>query len=154
MLADASAEPLADMHVAVGRPERGLTAGRAGADARDGGLARAADPGPRSCPTPLLLLPPDEGLVRRDAGAVADYRGPAAAFSVEPELAELLVGERAGRGGRRGGVRGGARRRSVAAPPLNLRQGAFAAPAAVEGRAGRGCAASRCSALALVAAHA
>ena len=40
-------------------------------------------------PSPFLILPPEEGLVRRDARPVPDYRGQAAAFSAEPELADL-----------------------------------------------------------------
>ncbi len=59
-------------------------------------------------------------------GAVPDYRGQAAAFSVEPELAALLVGDApvaAGRRGRRS--RPGSARRWPT-PALNLRQGAFA----------------------------
>ena len=75
----------------------------------------------------------------------ADYRGPAAAFTVEPELAELLVGGRAGRGGRRGGVRGRARRRASAAPPLESAPGPVPAAPPVEARAGSGCAVSPCS---------
>ena len=42
-------------------------------------------------------MPPEEGFVRRDGVARADYRGLAAAFSVEPELAAVADRRRAGR---------------------------------------------------------
>ena len=124
MLADASAEGLADMHVAVGLPERDLTPVALVPAARmRAWIARDPD---IVVPTSLLLLPSEEGLVRRDAGRTApDYRAAAAAFSVEPELARLLVGEaptaivdeaafEAGLGA------------ALSPPVLNLRQGAFA----------------------------
>ncbi|HYN46056.1 MAG TPA: type II secretion system protein GspL [Allosphingosinicella sp.] len=123
MLADASAEALADMHVAIGRTERGLTPVALAPNARMAEWV-ATDPD-IVLPSPFLLLPPAEGLVRRDVGAVPDYRGEAAAFSVETELAALLVGDapvlaigeeafEAGLG------------EALAAPVINLRQGAFA----------------------------
>ncbi len=123
MLADASAASLGDMHVAIGRPERGLTPVALAPNER---MAEwiATDPD-IVIPSPLLLLPPAEGLVRRDGGAVPDYRGQAAAFSVEPELAALLAGGApvtaiddetfaAGLGA------------ALADPVVNLRQGPFA----------------------------
>ena len=61
MLADASAAPLADMHVAVGQPEDGLTPVALAPVARHGGVG-CVGPGHRSLPSPLLLLPPPEGL--------------------------------------------------------------------------------------------
>ena len=97
LLADASAEPLGDMHVAVGRPEAGRTpialvpAGRVGAWLAAAGAA-GIDPD-SIVPTPLLLPVPENGFVRRDQGGLADYRGPGAAFSLEPELASTLIGE-------------------------------------------------------------
>jgi general secretion pathway protein L len=95
MLADASAEPLSTMHVAVGRPERGLTPVALVPSDRMAlwlAVAEAAGLDPDLViPAPLLLAPPEAGFVRRDLDGLADYRGPAAAFTVEPELAELLV---------------------------------------------------------------
>jgi hypothetical protein len=91
MLADASAEGLADMHVAVGIAERGLTPVALAPNASMAEWA-AGDPD-MIVPSSLLLLPPEESLVRYDAGAVPDYRGAAAAFSVESDLAALLIGE-------------------------------------------------------------
>jgi general secretion pathway protein L len=111
------------MHVAVGRPERDLTpvalapvALMAAWTARDPDII---------VPTSLLLVPPEEGLARRDTGAVPDYRGPAAAFSVEPEIARLLVGEAPtaaiGEEAFEAGLAA-----ALSPPVLNLRQGAFA----------------------------
>jgi general secretion pathway protein L len=76
-------------------------------------------------PAPLLLAPPPAGFVRRDRGALADYRGPAAAFALEPELAEALVGDA------QVAVLDAAAfeadlATAVAAPALDLRQGPFA----------------------------
>ena len=124
LLADASAEPLADLHVAVGSAENGLIPVALVPLARMAEWV-ASDPD-MIVPEPLLLLAPAEGLARRDRGGVADYRGLAAAFSVEPELAGLIVGDapvsEVGRGAvsRRGSRRCWPRRRST------LRQGAFA----------------------------
>ena len=125
MLADASAEPLDRMHVAVGRPEGGLTPVALVPNARMAGwLGLGLDPD-AILPSPMLLPVPETGFVRRGAGEVADYRAVAAAFSIEPELAGALTGDApvaqiddatfaAGLGA------------ILAAPPLNLRQGAFA----------------------------
>jgi len=91
MLADSSADALVDMHVAIGLAERDLTPVALVPNARMAAWI-AGDPD-IVLPSSLLLLPPEEGLVRRDSGSVPDYRAAAAAFSVEPELAHLLVGE-------------------------------------------------------------
>jgi general secretion pathway protein L len=124
MLADASADALADMHVAVGRPERGLTPVALAPNAR---MAEwiASDPDV-VLPSPFLLLPPAEGFVRREAGgAVPDYRGAGAAFSVEPELATLLVGDAPVVALDEAGFEAGLGE-TLADPAINLRQGAFA----------------------------
>jgi general secretion pathway protein L len=96
MLADASAEPLASLHVAVGRAESGLTPAALVPAARMAHwLAAAAEAGldpELVVPAPFLLQPPDSGFVRRDLGDVSDYRGPAAAFTLEPELANTVTG--------------------------------------------------------------
>ncbi len=120
MLAEASAEAPGDMHVAVGTPERGLTPV---ALAPSASMARwvASDPD-LILPTPLLLLPPGEGLVRRDAGAVPDYRGMAVAFSVEPDIAALLTGEAPLRALDEADYEAGLPA-ALAAPAINLRQG-------------------------------
>ena len=123
MLADASAEPLSEMHVAVGRPERGLTPVALAPKARMADWV--ADDPDRIIPSPFLLRPPAEGLVRRETGGVPDYRGEAAAFSVEPDLAALLVGDAPVRELDEAEYEAGLGE-TLADPVLNLRQGAFA----------------------------
>jgi general secretion pathway protein L len=129
MLADASAEALSAMHVAVGRGEQGRTVAAIVPTARmSEWLAAAAAAGvdpDTIVPAPLLLPAPETGFLRRDRGERADYRGSAAAFTLEPELAEAIVGDSPvelldeGRSDE-------AVAAQAAAPPLNLRQGAFA----------------------------
>lgn len=119
MLADASAEPLAAMHVAVGRPENGLTpVALAPAAAMAEWVASEPD---IVIPSTLLLVPPEQGLVRRGL----DHRGLAAAFSVEPELAALLVGDSPVEEISEEAFEA-ALPAALAAPVLNLRQGPFA----------------------------
>ena len=129
MLADASAEPLAALHVAVGRPEAGLTPAAMVPSARMAhwiGAADAAGLDPLAIvPGPLLLTPPEAGFVRRDRGALSDYRGPAAAFSLEPELAEPLIAGAPVEDMDEGAFEV-ALPLLLASPPLDLRQGAFA----------------------------
>ncbi len=123
MVADASAEGLGDMHIAVGMTERGLTPVALTPNSSMAAWV-AGDPD-MIVPAPLLLLPPAEGLVRRDAGAVPDYRGLAAAFSVEPEIAGLLIGEASVRALDEADYEAGLA--AVLSPPvINLRQGAWA----------------------------
>lgn len=129
MLADASAESLAQMHVAVGSAERGLTpVALAPSSLMTGWLAAGAAAGVEPeliIPSPLLLAPPEEGFVRRELGDVSDYRGPAAAFTMEPELAATLVEgapvEAVDQARFEAGLAS-----VLASPALNLRQGAFA----------------------------
>ncbi|MGQ0661346.1 type II secretion system protein GspL [Sphingosinicella sp.] len=129
MLADASLAPLADMHVAVGAAEGGrtpvalvpnerMTAWLATAEAA--GLD--ADP---VMPTPFLLGAPADGFARLQRGAVADYRGLGAAFAIEPELADALTGDATVADVDETAFEAGLAE-ALAAPALNLRQGAFA----------------------------
>ncbi len=123
MLAEASAEGLGDMHVAVGIAENGLTPVALATNASMAAWV-AGDP-EMIVPSPLLLLPPGEGLVRRDGGAVPDYRGTAASFSVEPEIADLLIGEAPVRAVDDAELEAGLAA-ALLPPVLNLRQGAWA----------------------------
>jgi general secretion pathway protein L len=121
MLADASAEPLGEMHVAAGRVENGLTAvALAPVALMEAWLADGFDPD-LIVPEPLLLLPPAEGLRRRGL----DHRGIALAFSAEPELAGLVAAdapvETVGDVEFEAGLPA-----ALADPVVNLRQGAFA----------------------------
>ena len=129
MLADVSAEPLSSMHVAVGRPEHGRTpAAMVPAQLMSGWLAAASAAGldpDAVVPTPLLLRPPEAGFVRRDRNGIADYRGPAAAFTLEPELAETIVGDAAVESLDEASFEQGLGT-TAPSPVLNLRQGPFA----------------------------
>ncbi|HEY0114341.1 MAG TPA: hypothetical protein VGB54_01340, partial [Allosphingosinicella sp.] len=76
-------------------------------------------------PSHMLLLPPGKGLVCYRGGPVPDYRGTARAFSLEDELAALLLGDlRATEVGE--DLREAGLGPVLAAPPINLRQGLFA----------------------------
>lgn len=128
-MAEDTAEPIGDLHIAAGRRESGLTpvaltpAGRMTswlAAARERGLEPDL-----ILPTPMLLQPPADGLVRYAGDGVPDYRGTARAFSLEDDLAALVLGDTAVTE-----VDSATRDRGLAAvladPPINLRQGAFA----------------------------
>lgn len=131
MALEASAQPLADMHVAVGPEAEGSplrAVALVPALAMAGWLgklqAHGLDPD-LVIPEPLLLPPPREGFVRYDRGEVPLYRGPADAFSVEPELAELIVAEAPVETLPPDRFESGLFE-AIAHPPVNLRQGAFA----------------------------
>lgn len=121
MLADASAEPLGEMHVAAGRAENGLTAvALAPVALMRAWLADGVDPD-LIVPGTLLLSPPPEGLIRRGL----DHRGLAAAFSMEPELALLVAGDASVTEVDDAAFEAGLAA-ALAEPMVNLRQGAFA----------------------------
>ncbi|HYJ51555.1 MAG TPA: type II secretion system protein GspL [Allosphingosinicella sp.] len=121
MLADASAEPLSGMHVAAGRPEGGLTPVALVPNASMAAwLAGGTDPD-LIVPEPLLIAPPEEGFARRGL----DYRARAAAFSVEPELGEMLTGGATLREIDDAAFEAGLQD-TLADPVINLRQGPFA----------------------------
>jgi general secretion pathway protein L len=129
MLADVSAEPLAEMHVAVGRAENGLTpvalaASRQMAAWLDLAIGSGVDP-EIIVPMPMLLQPPEQGFVCRELGQVSDYRGPAAAFALEPELAEAMIAGALCSSIDRADFEAGLPT-VLAMPQLNLRQTAFA----------------------------
>jgi len=128
-IAEETAEPITDMHVAAGRRENKLTAIATVPGARmqkwiDAARALAMEPDV-IVPAPMLLLAPGAGLVRyRGDLGPPDYRGTARAFSLEDELAELVLGDRPvtdiGDDVREAGFGP-----VLADPPINLRQGAF-----------------------------
>jgi general secretion pathway protein L len=125
MLADASAEPLADMHLAIGRAEEGRTpAALVPARRMAAWLAAAEAAGiapDAMVPTTMLLAPPETDFVRHGI----DHRGPAAAFALEPDLAEAVTG-RAPVADRDAAAFEAGLSPLAADPPLDLRQGAFA----------------------------
>jgi general secretion pathway protein L len=131
MAAEVSAQPLDDMHIAVG-PEAGDRAERAvalvPALVMAGWLAslarRGVDPD-LILAEPLLLPAPEEGFVRYDRSGRPLFRGAFEAFSIEPELAEVIVDGAPvtviGHEDYEAGLAA-----AIAAPAVNLRQGAFA----------------------------
>jgi general secretion pathway protein L len=100
MAANASAQPIAEMHLAVGREEEdgaprciALVPGATMAGWLAGLLEQGFDPA-SVVPDTLLLPEPDEGLVRYERGTVSLYRGAAEAFAAEPSLGALVAGGR------------------------------------------------------------
>lgn len=94
MAADFLAQPVEQLHVAVGREgcaafvplgrmERWLEA------LQDAGVEAA-----RLVPETLLLPPPEEGFVCCDTGLIRLYRARAEAFAAEPDLGALLLAGR------------------------------------------------------------
>lgn len=130
LIAEASATPLAELHVAVGR--------EAGSEERPIGVVSASrmrdwlaqlavlgiDPD-RMIPAPMLLPRPEQGFIRADLGAGGVIRGPASGFADEPPLTELLTGGLAPEPMDRDAIEA-AIAAAAAAPPLDLRQGPFA----------------------------
>jgi general secretion pathway protein L len=127
-IAEESAEPIAAMHVAAGRRENGLTAiALVPVERMDAWMAGAREMSMEPdviLPAPMLLMPPGEGLVCYRGGEVPDYRGTARAFSLEDEIAELVLGDtNATEVG--DDLREAQLAPVLADPPINLRQGAF-----------------------------
>lgn len=101
MAADLSAQPVPELHVAVGRDPGGgggrcvglvpLATMRTWLD----GLEAAGFDAERMIPETLLLPAPPEGLSTWDSGLVRLYRGPGEAFAAEPELGDMLLAGRA-----------------------------------------------------------
>ena len=131
LAADASAQPIADMHLAVGPEQEGSTLrpiALVPALAMGGWIGRLQAEGldpDLILPEPLLLPAPEEGFVRHDRGPLPLYRGATDGFSIEPDLADLVTRgakvERLGADAFEAGL--GA---ALASLPVNLRQGAFA----------------------------
>jgi general secretion pathway protein L len=129
--ADHSAQPLSDMHVAVGGTEREgalRCVAIAAMPAMAEWLARLQMAGfdpDLILPETLLLAPPDDGMVRYDRGALSLYRGVGEAFAMEPRLADVVLAGRAP-----AAIGAEAFEASLAGalePPLvDLRQGPFA----------------------------
>jgi general secretion pathway protein L len=131
MAANASAQPMAEMHLAVGREEEdgaprciALVPGATMAEWLAGLLEQGFDPA-SIVPDTLLLPEPDEGLVRYERGTVALYRGTAEAFAAEPALGALVAGGRpvvqlSGEAFEAGAAA------AIERPLVDLRQGPFA----------------------------
>lgn len=128
--ADLAAQPITDLHVAVGRePAEGgaRCVGLVPMETMRHWLAILEEAGfdaDRIVPETLLVPAPEEGLATWDSGPLRLYRGRAEAFAAEPELGEMLAS------GRSVVPLGGdafARRLAEALEeaPLDLRQGPF-----------------------------
>lgn len=130
LVAEASAGPVADLHVAVGREpdaaERPI--GVVSAEAMQRWLALLAAQGidpVALVPAPLLLPRPEEGWLRAELDGEAVMRGPGAGFADEPALTSLITGGEPPQTLSPDAL-DAAIAAAVTEPPLNLRQGAFA----------------------------
>jgi general secretion pathway protein L len=129
MAAELSAQPIGEMHVAVGREAGGprctaIVPAAAMADWLERLAAAGFDPD-LMVPEALLLPEPAEAIVRYDRGDMALYRGPALGFATEPELAALLLGEKAAIMLDGDAFEAGLSE-ALADPEVDLRQGPFA----------------------------
>ncbi len=130
LVAEASATPIGDLHVAVGREPAGeeRPIGVVASAHMQGWLAALQHAGidpDAIIPAPMLLPRPDDGFISADLGEDIVIRGPTTGFAHETGLTSLITG----------GVSPAAMTRdaieaaivaAVAAPSLNLRQGIFA----------------------------
>ncbi len=130
LIAEASATPAADLHVAVGREAIG--------DDRPIGvvanarmrhwlaeLARAGVDPDVMIPAPMLLPRPDEGFLQADLGGDAVVRGLTTGFAHDPQLTPLVTGGVAPEPMTRDAIEA-AIVAATGAPTLDLRQGIFA----------------------------
>ena len=130
LAADASASPIGELHVAVGREgdnaERPI--GVVSTLQMHHWLAALAAQGvdPLSMlPAPMLLPRPDEGYLRADLGGEGVVRGPTSGFADEARLTELVTGGVAPAVLERDAL-DAAIVAAIGNPALDLRQGAFA----------------------------
>lgn len=130
LVAEASATPLDELHVAVGRegPSGERPIGVVRSDRMAAWLAELAMQGidPRAMiPAPMLLPRPEEGYVAADLGGDRVLRGATSGFADEPGLTELITA-----GAPVATLEGpeveAAIVRAISEPPLDLRQGVFA----------------------------
>jgi general secretion pathway protein L len=126
---DHSAQPVSDLHVAVGAAGEGLrcvaiASSACMTDWLERCLAAGFDPD-LILPETLLLPAPEEGFVRCDRGTLSLYRSASDAFAIEPDLAAPLLAGSAVRDLDSDSFEQGLAA-AVGNPPVNLRQGAFA----------------------------
>lgn len=131
MLAEASAQPAGELHVAAGAADaQGLRpAALVPAEAMSRWMAALAAEGldpDHVVPETLLLAPPEDGFVRLDRGdGLASYRASGEAFAMEPDLADVVLAGREARPVGEDMLEEGLERR-LSPPPLDLRQGPYA----------------------------
>lgn len=132
LAAEASAAPVANLHVAVGEPEEREEGaperpiGVVGLEAMRRWLAQLAQAGVDPVaivPAPMLIPAPREGYARAELAGEGVVRGPAAAFADEARLTELMTGGAAPATLGRAEI---AEALAARAAPLDLRQGPFA----------------------------
>ena len=134
LVAEASASPMAELHLAVGRE----TTGDANDHDRPIGvvstaqmqrwlvdLAHAGINPDVMIPAPMLLPRPDEGFLQADLGGDAVVRGAATGFAHDPQLTPLVTGGIAPTIMSRDAIEA-AIITAASAPALDLRQGIFA----------------------------
>ena len=129
-VAETSAAPVADLHVAVGREPIGdeRPIGVVSAERMRAWLASLAVAGidpDAVVPAPLLLPRPDEGYVRADLAGHPVVRGVTSGFADEARLTDLVTGDTPPETLDRDAIEA-AIVAAAAAPVLNLRQGPFA----------------------------
>ncbi len=129
LVAEASAAPLAELHVAVGDEggvDRPIGVVAAGAMRDWLAMLAAAGVDPVAVvPAPMLLPRPDEGYVRADLTGVGVVRGTSSGFADDPVLTDLITGGVAPTTLDREALTA-ALFAAAAGPALDLRQGAFA----------------------------
>ncbi|BCA58374.1 type II secretion system protein GspL [Sphingomonas sp. HMP6] len=130
LAADASATPIGELHVAVGREGSNLERpiGVVAASQMQAWLVELAANGVDPelvLPAPMLLPRPESGYLRADLGGEGVVRGPTSGFADEARLTELITGGAAPEVMPREALEA-AIVAAVAAPSLDLRQGMFA----------------------------
>ena len=128
LVAEASATPASELHVAVGDGAGERPIAVVAADAMRGWLSALASAGidpDAVAPAPLLLPAPETGFVRAELASGGVVRGPASGFADEARLTELVTGGEAPRTLGRAAL-DAALVAAAAAPALDLRQGPFA----------------------------
>lgn len=136
MAAEVSLTPIDKLHIAIGDAQHvaradGQRAARpvatVSAELMRGWMALLAEQGidPEAViPAPMLLAAPEYGFVRADLGGEVVVRGAEAGFADEPGLTDALTGGEAPLTLERDAIEA-AVAGTVAAPSLDLRQGAF-----------------------------
>lgn len=129
LVAEASLTPIGDLHVAVGdegTPDRPIGVVSRTRMAEWLALLASHNIDPAAIiPAPMLLPRPEEGYVRADFGGDGVVRGPNSGFADEAPLTELVTGGIAPHPLERDAIEA-AVAAAIAAPPLDLRQGAYA----------------------------
>ncbi|WP_375426865.1 type II secretion system protein GspL [uncultured Sphingomonas sp.] len=132
LVADASAEAVSDLHVAIGRADDKVGSpgdrpiGVVGVDAMRRWLVDLAQVGVDPVaivPAPMLIPAPEQGYARAELGGQGIVRGPATGFADEARLTELLTGGVAPETLGRGDIAAALGRPGWT---LDLRQGLFA----------------------------